>query len=423
VIHPDLGIPVQDWNGLGALLSIAGYDEQAALLEALLEGYNTEILEGYTAGELPDYRRRVLTKAQLHDKFARGGVIRLLEGATVKSPDGLYRLHSNLRAHVAELIGPSGTRRMLGLPELEFVFDEDAETLLVRSPYRLEAIDLATGTTFCAYQEDVSKKREAQLEHARARSSARKQEKKTCSSHWSGQGRTLSRSLLIGYRLAHGATLEDIALERCELRKCRGGEAPTKRGLQAWSAKRTLIRNVRVTRCKMVNCSSDGVVFENVVIEDSRCASLIGGLFDRVTLRGDIHAFGDSLLTYDADENVVDDDALRAFDAERRAEFYRGVDWALDLRAVDGGYVRIDHIPLELIRLNPELHFVMGRNEALTDEFSRVRGIEYTGLVNDVWNFRRSGRQELLLVANPKSKDFKYEIAALRSLRKAGFVR
>jgi len=290
--------------------------------------------------------------------------------------------------------------------------------LLVRTLYAYYAVDLPTHIVF-SYQ---TRRDEGRLTEENR--NAEDRERRRCTTRWSGEGERIEDRELAELRLESGAAAEDVHLEHCTLLDGRAGARPQSDKPREWSAARTIIRNVTLARCELVRCVASNVLFENVLLERTKLAfgtELDGCLFDRVTLRGDIGSF-ELWYTARAAGALGCVEALPDAVRKAHASFYDKVSWALDLTGLKSGRIHIGDIPVELVRVNPEICFVVSREHAMSDDFMKVEGVEYTNITNDVWAFRNTTRSSLLLVANPRAKGFKLEIAALRNLRRAGLV-
>lgn len=417
-IHPELGVPIQV---LPKAILRLGTAEERAELESFVRSYNAEIMAAHAAGKLRDFRPRLLTAEAFEQRFAEGSALRLLRNGKATSPDGRYVLASSSKWRQVTLQGPDdeSPHQLEDDLDADFLFLADGETLLVRTLYAHYLVDLPTRIRF-SYQ-----KRRDEDRLAGEKRKAEDRERRRCTTRWSGDGGRIERRELTELRLEPGAVAEDVHLEGCTLLDGRAGARPRSDTLRDWSAARATIRNMTLTRCELVRCGASNVLFENVVLDRTKLGfgtALNACLFDRVTLRGDIGAFE---LWYEAHHAGPALGAVGAVpDAIRNAHtsFYDKVSWALDLTGLKSGRIHIGDIPVELVRVNPELCFVMRREHAMSDDFQKVEGVEYTNITNDVWAFRRTTRSSLLLVANPRAKSFKLDIAALRNLRRAGLV-
>lgn len=414
-IHPELGIPIKAFPN--RRLFPAG---DFAELESLVRGYNAQIKAAHDAGKLRDFRPRVLTVEEFEQRFAKGGEIRLARNAEVTSPDGRYTIKSAPKSRCLTLTGPDGEEWQLDDElDADFIFLPDAETLLFRTSYSFRVVDLPTKIPF-SY---CSRRRDEPARIAEEAREADDRERRRCTTHWTGAGKRIDGEEFEELIALPKTLIENAHLERCTLLDSKIGAIPDYGGAAEWYAGRATVRNVTLVKCDMVRCHASSVVFENVTLDNTnmRASNVFDGcLFDRVTLRGHIGAFvaetAQWTRTLRSHQEVPD--AIR----ELHAAFYENVEWALDLTGLKSGKVDIGDIPIELVRVNPELCFIMSRERAMKDDFEKVEGVEYTDITNMIWEFRRTTRASLLFVANPRAKSYKLDIEALRNMRRAGIV-
>lgn len=108
-----------------------------------------------------------------------------------------------------------------------------------------------------------------------------------------------------------------------------------------------------------------------------------------------------------------------AFDQANRA-FYRGVDWALDIREADSFDIDLQEgaVPGDLVRRDPATQVLIRRENALS---GRWRDLELPEIhtIAIRWMLDR-GAPDLILVTGRRRKDFEAEVRALERLRAAG---
>jgi hypothetical protein len=128
---------------------------------------------------------------------------------------------------------------------------------------------------------------------------------------------------------------------------------------------RCTIRGVSVFRCEHWACSAHGALFEDVTIEDIRgggkaMSFLWGCVYSRVMMRGWISGL---LFRWQVDPN--DMHASKRFLISNRA-LYESIDWALDITEAKFSFLQcLTGVPPKLVRLNPQLHFVLNQQAAV----------------------------------------------------------
>jgi hypothetical protein len=113
------------------------------------------------------------------------------------------------------------------------------------------------------------------------------------------------------------------------------------------------------------------------------------------------------------------DEQQGAFDLVN-AEFYRNVDWALDIREAE--FVECDlrsPMPARLVRRDEETQVVVKRSKLLDGEWRKLDLPQWSIALE--WLLER-GDPDVVLVAGKRSKNFKKELAELERLRDAGFA-
>ena len=155
---------------------------------------------------------------------------------------------------------------------------------------------------------------------------------------------------------------ENIILQNLEFVNCEFiGE-----GLASYGGpvNRSKAENLRLKNCVVNSFFGIGAIFDDVVVDGLRTSRspviLFGCALRHVVLSGKCGRF---LFN----RNVCNDDQQRnsTFDSAN-SEFYKDVDWAMDISTLNtAGFEIRGSIPSRLIRRNPEVHFIMTRTTAL----------------------------------------------------------
>lgn len=181
---------------------------------------------------------------------------------------------------------------------------------------------------------------------------------------------------------------------------------------------RSTFRNVRLLKCEQRGCTVDAAIIEETLVEDFKTHTLLqcwGAVFKHVTLRGRI---GRIMISPAIETGTAPLERQRMFDAAN-AEYYRGVDWALDL--VDAEFEECDlrRVPAHLVRRDPETQVVITRDKAIRGEWRNIEfGPAAWGTAIDF--FIERGDPDLVLVAPKRHRQFKALLDGLRKLRDAG---
>jgi hypothetical protein len=189
---------------------------------------------------------------------------------------------------------------------------------------------------------------------------------------------------------------------------------------------RTTVRNVSLIDCTLNGGSIGTAIVEDVLVDGLRIAGLFqtfGAVFKHVTLCGRIGNFminSDVLpdLFVNREYQHEDVDLFR----EVNAEYYRHVDWALDIsRAEFIKEVDIRGIPSRLIRRDPETQIVVTRERVLGGGWSeldfreRLTSFSLNFMLNEGW-------PDMVMIAPKRHRKFPFYLHDLQLLREAGIA-
>ena len=216
--------------------------------------------------------------------------------------------------------------------------------------------------------------------------------------------------------------LADLEVRRCRIEMCQNPEQ-TSRG------RRPRARNVKLVRCH-VTASELGPVFAEDCLVDTLWLHrgmwgpqrLAGSVFRHMTIRGSISgglrfiAAWDWLL--DSRIRLCDTDEARA-----NADFYAGVDWALDISAAEFSSVELTEsgIPACLIRRDPDTQVVVDRKAAMEALRRRLELPDPAWLVG-LERLVESGFDDTVLVAAKRGRRFAQQLASIALLRDEGLT-
>jgi hypothetical protein len=135
-------------------------------------------------------------------------------------------------------------------------------------------------------------------------------------------------------------------------------------------AKRCTVRRVRMTRCKARYPLVGPAIFEDVTIDRLEIVDplfLRGAAFKHVTLKGNIgtiqmHCEASSMPVKRIDQAVM----------KANLQYYKSVDWALDIREVRAKGLSIRSVPVDLVRYDPE-HQAVVRLEVIHERWDEIK--------------------------------------------------
>lgn len=178
----------------------------------------------------------------------------------------------------------------------------------------------------------------------------------------------------------------------------------------------TVVRDASLVRCKATGkCFVHGVKFENVTVRDfaaDELADFAACVFRNVVLEGVIGPF-------------ITTRAHPSLGGERRDEisrlmvdYYREVDWALDISHAEFVDVTLPLVPGNLVRRNPETQFLVKREvlEAHPPEELPFIGKSYRR------RFSTSPFDSMVVVAPTRSDSFADIHAQLSEMRELGLA-
>ena len=210
-----------------------------------------------------------------------------------------------------------------------------------------------------------------------------------------------------------GAVFENLKVIACTFDNCEFSYTTKLK-------RRSIVRNVTLTECSAISSSIGPAILEDVTIDSLAVGDILliwGSVFKHVTLKGKIGAVK---INKTADR-IKRRPSIEASFAKARTQYYRTVDWALDISKALTTEFDVRGIPAHLIRRDPETQIVVTREKALQlDWRARVSSWNEDG-VYLVDRFLTDGDDDCVLIAPKGSKRrFKRVRDALNDLRRAG---
>jgi uncharacterized protein YjbI with pentapeptide repeats len=176
-----------------------------------------------------------------------------------------------------------------------------------------------------------------------------------------------------------------------------------------------VVRDAMIVNCSFSACVMAGVAVENVVVNGAKFSrsSISGCVFRNVTLRGKIGQFilGGPVTSL---PSKMYDDFSRCL-----KEYYRDVDWAMDISDAVFVDATIRAVPGELIRRNPERHFLL-RRENRDLVLSRSDSPDLAKAY--FRDFDLTPFDSMVAIAAQGSKNFERQLADLQWLREKGLA-
>lgn len=209
-----------------------------------------------------------------------------------------------------------------------------------------------------------------------------------------------------------GATHQDLRFLDCSFQSC-------VIGLDSKDlAKRVRILNAEFNKCSIAACSVRAAVVENTLVNGLKTSGLFqtwAAVFKHVTLKGKI----DRVMFSPFFHPGYPESKFQQVVAQANAEFYAGVDWALDIREAEFKDFDCRGVPSRLVRRDPETQIMVTRERVLAcGDAIRAGGPFWESILNlfisEVW------RSETVLIAPKRSPKFNDLMGGLSELRRHG---
>ena len=215
-----------------------------------------------------------------------------------------------------------------------------------------------------------------------------------------------------------GALFSDLQFRRCQFLTCYISitENP---------ALRSTVRSVQVYHCDVQASSVDNAILEDILVDGLKTHGRFdtwGAVFKHVTLKGRIGNLkvSDFIVAADASPALRHKINLR-FQAAN-AEYYRNVDWALDISEAEFEECEIKGVPGHLIRRDPENKVLVNRSKVLEleNEWRRL-DLSKTHWATSLQSMiKKEQHADRVLIVPRRSKSFKELLNGLNLLRRVG---
>jgi hypothetical protein len=186
---------------------------------------------------------------------------------------------------------------------------------------------------------------------------------------------------------------------------------------------RSIVRHVRIQDCMVAASAIDNPIVEDVEVDGLLTGNsgnflfqIFGAVFKHVVLKGKI---GEIMFS----EYAVPSGTKRQHEAflAANAEYYRTVDWALDISEGEFSECDLRSVPAKLVRRDPETQVVVTRQSVLRGEW-RDLDLSETYWPAAFQMFELGGRDDIVLVAPKRHRRFRQLLKGLHLLRKAGIA-
>jgi len=183
-------------------------------------------------------------------------------------------------------------------------------------------------------------------------------------------------------------------------------------------ALRSTVRNVILRNCRTTGCGIDCAIIENVCIDGLKTHQLLqiwAAVFRHVVIKGGV---GRVMISPAVASGTATKEEQKLFDEANR-EFYKHVDWALDIKEMSCDEFQVQGIPASLIRRDPETQVIVTRESAMKGEW-RSLDLSGTWWPVSLQQLLDRGDRDSVLVAPKRNRAFRKLLNGLDLLRQAG---
>jgi len=220
------------------------------------------------------------------------------------------------------------------------------------------------------------------------------------------------------YDHASGDTFSGMEFTKCRFLSCAASitEKPELR---------STFRNMRFIGCEVRACTAYSAILEDLLVDGLKTVTQFktwGAVFKHVTLKGRIGNVKISdFIPPGAGSQSYWDRVNMKFQAAN-AEYYKNVDWALDISQAEFEECEIKGVPGRLIRRDPETQVLVSRCKVLELESEwRKLDLSKTHWATSLQSLiKKEHHADRVLVAPKRSKNFKELLEGLNLLRRAG---
>lgn len=189
---------------------------------------------------------------------------------------------------------------------------------------------------------------------------------------------------------------------------------------------RSTVRNVRLIDCNVGGCGVESAIVEDTVIDGLTVNGLFqtfGAAFKHVVLKGKIDRV---MITNDVLPDVTWPEKYRQEEIElfraANAEYYKNVEWALDISQGEFKELDIRGVPGKLIRRDPTSQALVLRENALAADWRKLEF--HDGSVRVGFGLLESGHNlsDYVIAAEKRSRRYRKTLADIEMLRSLGIA-
>lgn len=213
------------------------------------------------------------------------------------------------------------------------------------------------------------------------------------------------------------AFFSDVEFRRCSFLSCSISRTHH-------PERRSRISNVSFLNCEVAGCFLGPAIIERSHVDGLKIAKRLigeGAVFKNVVLKGQIDRLilGPVLPPLLAPKGYQEQ-VKNAFE-KANAEYYKTVDWALDITEAEFSDISIRGVPSRLIRRDPITQVVVRREKAIAGEWKKL-DLSGTWWSVGLKMLSESNWEDITLVAPTRHRQFNQALRGLHILREAGIA-
>jgi hypothetical protein len=214
-----------------------------------------------------------------------------------------------------------------------------------------------------------------------------------------------------------GRLFEDVEFHDCSFSSCSVS-------MTYYPEKRSRVRNVVLKNCSASGCFIGPAIIENSIVEGldiSKRLITTGAVFKCVVLKGPIGRLIIGQVIPPTEIYEENRQKIVGWFEQANAEYYKTVDWALDISEAEFSDFNVRGIPSRLIRRDPFTQVVVKRDKVMDGRWKTV------DLSGTWWHvglemLEKSNWEDHTLVAPKRHPQFSQALRGLYRLREAGIA-
>lgn len=216
-----------------------------------------------------------------------------------------------------------------------------------------------------------------------------------------------------------GALFADLEFRKCLFRSCSVGLTRT-----FDPKKRTTIQNVRLLDCEAAGCFIGPAILQDVVVDGLKTPKVViadGCVFKHTVIMGRVDRVIIGPIIPPVGIYEENRAKIAGWFEKANAEYYKTVDWALDISEGEFSDFDIRGIPSRLIRRDPFTQAVVKRKKVLDGKWRKL-DLSGTWWPVSLEMLGKSNWEDEVLIAPKRHRQFSQALKGIYILRDAGIA-